>query len=271
MWNVYFTLNEASPVEADAEFDGVTVSVKLRNRELSVVGIQVADKNRAITEAENLANRFLDTLCWKHHADLAIDLTALRIEEIGPGEQRHIYLQIKETLTVSDRVSIVARDSIGNVVAVFDSAKRGRIEVKCSEAAAYYRRSRLSSDPFDQFRNFYLVAENVADRIRTKKGIHHKLHEQELLELALRECFGSNLTRLHRAASSVAGCQDQGDVIHGVATLLYKGHRCQLNHAKASQNKKVPFNPEDERQVRAVLPLMRFVARSLLVYEERNL
>jgi len=271
MWNVYFTLNKASPVEADAEFGGVTVSVKLGTSELSVVGIQAADKKQAITEAEKLANHFLDTLCWKHGAGLAIDLTTLRAEEIGPGERRRIHCQSKETLTISERMIVVTKDFAGKVVRRFDSAKLGRIDVKGSEAGAYYRRGQLSSDPFDQFRNFYLVAENIADRIRTKKRIHRKLREQELLELALRECFHSDPTPLCRAASSHAGCQAQGDVIRGVAMLLYRGHRCQLSHAKASQSKKVPFNPEDERQVKAVLPLMEFVARSFLAYEEHNL
>lgn len=271
IWNISLTLDRASPVEADSKFGDVTVGVKLETRELSVLGIQAADKNEAIAKAEELANPFLDTLSWKHDVDLAIDPTALRAEEIGPDGRKHAHLQGKETISVSERVLIVLKDATGNVVEVRDSAKPGRIGVKRSEAAAYYRRARLSSDPFDRFRNFYLVAENVADRIRANKKVSRKLYEQKLLKLALGECFRSDRTPLHKVASSVAEYHDQGNIIAEVARLLYKGYRCQLNHAKASQNKKVPFDPENEQQVKAVLPLMEFIARSLLDYEERNL
>jgi hypothetical protein len=39
-------------------------------------------------------------------------------------------------------------------------------------------------------------------------------------------------------------------------------------HAKAFEDKKVPFNPQDEKEVKAALPTMDFVAKSLLEYEQ---
>lgn len=72
-------------------------------------------------------------------------------------------------------------------------------------------------------------------------------------------------------AKRVPGFNLGGDVILEVARLLYKGHRCQLNHSKASDDKKIPFDPEDEKEVNHALPLMDFVAKSLLQYEEQKL
>jgi len=44
-----------------------------------------------------------------------------------------------------------------------------------------------------------------------------------------------------------------------------------LNHSKATESKKIPFNPQDEEEVQSALPLVEFVAKSLLEYEDRSL
>ena len=175
-----------------------------------------------------------------------------------------------KAILVEGSLEVIKKDKLGNIIEVYDSKKPGPIKCKPSEATSYYRRGRLSSDPFDRFRNFYLVVENIADRIRILKEVSH-LNEQQLLESALKEYFESNTKPLENMARSIPGFNLGADVISEVANLLYKGHRCQLNHSKASEDKKIPFDPEDEKEVSQALSLMDFIAKSLLQYEEQNL
>ncbi|GAI20065.1 unnamed protein product [marine sediment metagenome] len=44
-----------------------------------------------------------------------------------------------------------------------------------------------------------------------------------------------------------------------------------MDHSKALRDKKIPSNPQDEKEVKAALPLMEFVAKSFLQYEENSL
>ncbi len=53
--------------------------------------------------------------------------------------------------------------------------------------------------------------------------------------------------------------------------FLYVKNRVQLNHSKASKNKKIPFNPNDEWEVQVSLPLAELVAKSLTSYEDTHL
>ena len=80
-----------------------------------------------------------------------------------------------------------------------------------------------------------------------------------------------NPQSLGHVAESIPGFVTGPDPFDTVAALLFKGNRCQLNHAKAGKSKKVPFNPDDEREVREALTLMEFVAKSLLDYEQKHL
>ena len=61
---------------------------------------------------------------------------------------------------------------------------------------------------------------------------------------------------------------DVQQTIPRVVEMLYVSHRCQIMHAKSSEDKKVPFNAQDEKEVKAALPTMDFVAKSLLEYEQ---
>jgi hypothetical protein len=61
---------------------------------------------------------------------------------------------------------------------------------------------------------------------------------------------------------------DVQQTIPRVVEILYQANRCQIMHAKAFEDKKVPFNPQDEKEVKAALPTMDFVAKSLLEYEQ---
>lgn len=143
----------------------------------------------------------------------------------------------------------------------------GKIKVKKSDAAHYYRKRCLSTDPFDQFRNFYAACENVASKMYRKKP-----HEAELTEMehALRQWFDDRLESLKKVAATGPSYNSE-ETIHEVARILHDANRCQLNHSKAYRPRKVPFNPVHEKEVTNALPLVKFVARSFLEYEESSL
>jgi hypothetical protein len=71
--------------------------------------------------------------------------------------------------------------------------------------------------------------------------------------------------------SRVYGFDNTGDIFLDVATFLYKKNRVQLSHSKATKNKKIPFNPHDEREVEVSLTLAELVAKALLSYEDTHL
>ena len=144
-----------------------------------------------------------------------------------------------------------------------------KVEIRPSDAKTYYRKAALSQDPFDKFRNLYLAIENVASKIAAAKDQYFR-YEQQLLKFALQECFSSN-RQLLEENSHVYGFENTGDIFLDVATFLYKKNRVQLSHSKASERKKIPFNPADEWEVQVSLSLAEFVAKSLLSYEDTYL
>ena len=281
MWKIYFNLNEPSRLEANSEINGVKVSISEGSKQLVVENIAVSDETDAQQKALTIANQFLDTLSWKCNATLAIDEATRRVEHISPLGQKQVSITVSETIGVTEHVRLVKKDSSGNIIEERDSSKPGKIEVKPSEAASHFRHAHLTDDPFNRFHDLYLAAENIASKIQGLKGLNKSAvkqlsesgqsYEEGLLRLALDECFSSNLQSLNQVAKKLPDFDDAREIVPQVAKMLYTGYRCQLNHSKASEDKKIPFNPEDEKEVKAVLPLMEFVARSLLQYEENSL
>lgn len=283
MWKVYFTLNKPSRLEANSEIDGVKVSIRENSKELIVENTDASDETDAQQKALTVANRFLDALSWKADTTLAIDTATRRVERIGPTGQKQVSTTVSESIRGTERSILVKKDSSGNVIEVRDSSKLGRIEIKPSpsEAASHYRHAHLTDDPFNRFHDLYLAAENVASKIQALKGLSRsevkqlsesgQSCEEGLLRLALEESFGSNQQHLRQTAKNLPEFDESQELMPQVARILFRGYRCQVSHSKASQDKKIPFNPEDEKQVRAALPLMEFVARSLLEYEENSL
>lgn len=281
MWKVYFTLNKPSRLEANSEINGVKVSISNGSKELIVENIDACDETDAQQKALTAANRFLDALCRRFDNTFAIDEAFRCIEHISPSGKKQVYVTVADSVRVGEHIRVVKKDSSNNIIEVYDSSKPGRIEVKPSEAASYFRHAHLTDDPFNRFHNLYLAAENIASKIQGLKGLNKsgvkqlsdsgQSYEEGLLRLALDECFASNLRSLNQVAKSLPEFDDARELVSQVAKILYTGYRCQLNHSKTSQDKKIPFNPEDEKEVRAALPLMEFVARSLLQYEENSL
>ncbi len=278
MGKVYFNLSKPSPLEANSEINGMKVSVSQGSDQLVVEFAEACDETDAHEKTLTVANRFLDTLCWRFGTTLAIDTATRRVERIGPTGQKQVSITASDSATLTEHVKLVKKDSSGNIIEVRDSSRPGRIEVKPSEAAGYYRHAHLTDDPFNRFRDLYLATENVASKIQVVKGLSKnelkrlsesgESREEGLLRLALDECFGSDPHSLKQIAKNLPDFDDAQQAIPQVAKILFRGYRCQLNHSKAAENKKIPFNPEDEKEVRAALPLMEFVAKSFLQYEE---
>lgn len=273
MWTVYLTLNRPSPLAAHSETSGLKVEVEENSSQVAIHNVDAADGDEARGKALSAANQFLNTLSWKHDCHLAVGSNAERVEYVTPTGQKHVSVRVGDgSISIRERAIVVKKDASGNIIEARDSQKLGRIGVKPSDAAAYYRQAHLTNDPFERFRNLYLAVENIADRIRTDKGLSKKqFSEHSLLQLALDTCFAKDMQPLIKVAKRVYALDKKQGIIPKVAEILYKALRCQLNHSKASEDKKVPFNPQDEEEVKSALPLMDLVAKSLLGYEESSL
>jgi hypothetical protein len=142
------------------------------------------------------------------------------------------------------------------------------IKIKKSEAASYYRKGCLSVDPFDKFRNVYFAVENISSQIyRKQPGEPEKIE----LERALEVCFVNRLQSLFEVAKAEPTFNAKETTISEVTRILYTINRCQLNHSKVYKDKKVPFDPQSETEVMNALPLVKFVAKTFLEYEESSL
>jgi hypothetical protein len=268
-WNFFLRLAEAPQRSAEGRVGDVTVRVAKGEPDVAVCDVTASSLEDGRAMALDAANAFLNTLSWMHQLDLQVASASWGAEELAkPG--RHYFEQVEE-MRMTTGLKIEVRDAAtGQLVGSYDSDHLGNIEVAPSEAAAYFRRARVSTDLFDRFRNLYLVCELISDRIRGKAG-KGSLQEGELLELGLTAVFDACLPDLQHHAWAANVPAGSSAVIQDVATFLYKAHRCELNHAKEHKPRKVPFNATDEEAVRMALPLMEFVARESLAYEHREL
>ena len=248
---VEFNLKSRSPImveNGDVILDKGYSSITVRN-------VQADSNDDAINEARPKAEAFLDELCHLYEIKLEVG-NGLTVGSQESPATRHI-----KKYTLKGTLKGWHRKKIPRVLK--------EIEVKPSDAKTYYRKALISKDPFDKFRNFYLAIENVASKIIATKG-KGTYKELDLLKIALQECFSSNKRQL-KEHSHVHGFENTGDIFLDVASFLYKKNRVQLSHSKASENKKIPFNPADEWQVQVSLTLAELVAKSLLSYEETHL
>lgn len=279
VWTVCFTINKPSRVDASAEINGLKVMVREGSNQIEVDGCQASDRDRAEKDALRVINDFLNALSWRCDEHLALDFETGAVSFFDHLGNKFIR-PAPAVVHISARLTAVKKDASGSILEICDSQKIGKIAVKASEAAAFYRRAHLSIYPFDQFGNLYKVVENIADQIRMKKGMNKEdvkrnrfadSYEKSLLQLALEECFRSNLKPLLRATKNILTIDKSLEVIPSVADKLCKTYRCQIMHSKASLPKKVPFDPQDEKDVQAAVKPMDFIARELLQYEESTL
>jgi hypothetical protein len=251
LYIVEFNLEAKSPVTVE---DGEVITDKGYST-VTVRNVEADSHEDAMSKARPRADAFLNELSLQY----AINL------EIGNGCT--IGLQKSPTTRHIKKYTIKVKTLGGHRKKIPRVLKE--VEIKPSDAKAYYRKAAISQDTFDKFRNLYLAIENVASKIALAKGAGLR-YESELLQFALQECFSSD-EQLLKNNSHVSGFENTGDIFQDVASFLYKTHRVQLNHSKASEDKKVPFNPDDEWRVQVSLPLAELVAKSLISYEDTHL
>ena len=256
MWNVYFYLTSPSPISLNFEINNFRVRVIESFKQISVHNIQAVNQNAAWTKALDAATTCIDCLSWKYDVVLSINIGRLNIEEID---------LIGKTVNRTGYASAVARAVI--VVKGIHQTP-AIIKIKKSEAASYYRKGCLSVDPFDKFRNVYFAVENISSQIyRKQPGEPEKIE----LERALEVCFVNRLQSLFEVAKAEPTFNAKETTISEVTRILYTINRCQLNHSKVYKDKKVPFDPQSETEVMNALPLVKFVAKTFLEYEESSL
>lgn len=245
---VEFDLKTKSPIiveNGDVILDKGWDTVTVRNVEADSI-------DDAAKKARPTADTFLNELSWQYGINLQIG-SGLSLALQASPTTRHVKT-IRMTLKVK-----------GGHRKKYPPVLKG-IEIKPSDSKAYFRKANISKDPFDKFRNLYLAAENVASKIAAIK-IEGVYRDSELLEIALRECFSSDY-HLLEDYSHIRGFKRNKDIIKDVATFLYKEYRCALNHAKADENKKIPFDSDDELEVLSAIPLMEVIVKSLVSYED---
>lgn len=250
---VEFNLRDRSPVtveSGDVIVDKGYSTVTVRN-------VEADSTDDAADKARPKADALLDELCKQYEIKLEIGNGYTVMKQDSPTTRHIKKYDIKVYVTGGHRKKI--------------PRVLNKVEIRPSDAKTYYRKATISEDPFDKFRNLYLAIENVASKIAAVKDKHFGYgQELGLLKFALQECFSSN-KKLLEEHSHAYGFKNTGDIFLDAATFLYKKNRVQLSHSKASEEKKIPFNPADEREVQGSLHLAEFVAGSLISYEDTNL
>jgi hypothetical protein len=256
MWKVYFDLASPSPISLDFVINDISVRVIESSAQITVANIQAVNQNAAYTKALYAATCCVNYLCWKYDAILSINSGRLYIEEIAPEGKiiRHTgygSMGMRGPLMVAGRPQSLTS-----------------VNGKKSDAAFYYRKGCLSTDSFDQFRNFSFAVENVSSQIyRKQPGEPEKIE----LERALEVCFGNKLQSLEEIAKTEPTFNPKETTISEVTRILYKANLCQLNYFKTYKDKNVSFDPQDKMEVMNATPLLKFVAKALLAYEESPL
>jgi len=248
---IEFDLKSRSPVtveNGDVIVDKGYSTVTIRN-------VQAESYEDAVKKARLKAGAFLDELCIQHGINLEIG-NFLTFRPQDSSATRHIKM-VRMTISLKGghrkRVPRILKE----------------VKIIPSDAKTYYRKAEISTDTFDKFRNYFLVIENIASKIAETKKIK-KYQDLELIKLSMKECFSSNLQIL-REHCHVRGLAGKVITTNIVSAFLFKVHRCQLNHSKENEKRKIPFNPNDELDVQSALPLVEFVAKSLISYEDTYL
>ena len=191
---------------------------------ITVRDVDAASWEDAMAKAKPEANAFLDELCRQYEIPLEIGTGPTVAPQESPA-QRHV-----KRLVIKSRIKGGRRKKV--------PTRLSELAVRPSDAKAYFRKACLSTDRFDQFRNFYAVVENVSSRIYRKQSGEAESTE---VERALRKCFHSRLASLRDTAMADPTFRKNADLVSEVVRILYKANRCQLNHAKTYEDKKVPL------------------------------
>lgn len=262
-WNIVFHLNRASRKTASGNEREMVAKVERGSATLRVTGVEADTDDEAHESAESFGNRLLDDLATGHNEALKIEGPDWGSETMNPDGGKSIRMRESASITVSGSLTTRHFDANGNLLGDYDSENLGRIDVKNSNARRYYRQALLSKDAFDRFRNLYLASENIAADAR-RQG---RTKDMTSLEQAINMCFSGARLKDLAARIPMTCSSTSGQPVPNVVAAFLKGIRDQLNHS-ATSNIKVPYNSNDQEAVRSAMPLLEFVTKGLLDFEE---
>lgn len=260
-FRVCFKLARPLPRTIYSNFEGIEVSGERGRDSIFVTHIQAKSFKEAIDKALLLANAVLDEYCFKTGFATLILPAPWWAED--PDGNRFLTVA-DEGIGFDDEFTLEKRRADGTLVERRSSLDPVEIEGDAYDYLRFFRKGRWSEgarDWFDAFRNYFLVIEWIASAHTTSGS------EKPRLIATLKQCFQAQqaVEGLQQLATSCEGfATSTGDLHEDVAEFLYHAHRCQLNHAKKGDIYKVPFDPTHEAEVKAAVPLARYVARELI-------
>ena len=241
--------------------DGVEVNGERGEDSILVEHVQAEDRGEARDMALAFANAVLDEYCFRSNFATVVLPTPWSAED-REGKR---FMSTADSFALDDtEFTVEKRRADGTFVERRSSSDPVEIEVDAQDYLRFFRKGRWSEearDWFDAFRNYFFVIEWIT-AAHTTRG-----NEKSRLVATLKQCFQDReaLEGLRRRATSCEGFSEQaGDLYTDVAEFLYHENRCQLSHAKVGQAYKVPFDHAHEAEVKAAIPLARYVARELV-------
>lgn len=260
-YKVSLDLDKKSALEIESDVDGARCCLVLNKACLVVEDVDAQSEDEAVKRAREVGGKFLDMVCYAYKFAARIRSDTAQIEYYDQSGVRHVTMELNATIKAEATVAIQRVDEFGNVIS--DSRKPGKVPFQYCEAMSYFRKAQLSADSFDKFRNYYLAAENASSIICKQLNIHPR-GDENLFITALRHTYRTDESGLLEMArkigiKSVTNLQELGNV-------LYRNYRCALNHSKDRCPKKLPFNSDDERDVRRITPLMHNVAEKMIAF-----
>ena len=272
-WTLEIPIEPKSRKEAEDSWDGVTSSIRIGGDHVCVSGIEAENGQAAREIALKAVNRLLDQLSFQHNASHQIASEG-RSYKIVPEEgatkqgiaQLTADLILTDTVTAHARVITEKRDADGNVIAIHDSDKPGKLAGVCTEAMSYFRRGMLAEHIHEQLRNHCLAIENVVSQICGSDGVGGR--EPTMMQHALKRVYTNdqarkNLRVVWRGTDPV--------IADALGDFVYEQVRCQLAHAKDGKAKMLPYSEQDVQTMRDARDVIIRVARDMIEHQLSSL
>jgi hypothetical protein len=265
-FNVQFNLNCPSRRRFRARAGGgISVETEKGEERLWVTGIEATSREHAFGRALEVVNRVLDEITLRYDLPLAVLESPTAIECLDDNGKKVTTILSSDLCIADDEVTeirVVKPD--GSVEVQRPADQPTEVMPSLYDCTRFFRCARgaeVLHNWFEAMREYFRAIEWVVTATRGRWDIR-------AMADVLDECFaGGARQSLRQTAVACPGFQPATDDLPlAVAEYLYVQHRCELAHAKAlvEIGYKVPFDTDDENQVRGALPLARFVARELI-------
>lgn len=210
-----------------------------------------SENKLVLADAGRYLNAYLDYITGERLRDRDI----ISVEENGQSQvdrqvvgSKYTYTSLcfSDTLSFKESFSMTVSDAnTGEALSVYRFPDTSGVNISGETVPPYYswlRHARLASHPFDAYRNYYLIIEHFAPR-QNAQNPHLTVLDTKLRQLGVTEIVGI-------------------PVDQNLLKRLYKQGRNSLSHAESDF--KIPTNPDDIREIEALLPLARDLAVKLI-------